>query len=81
MNGELRFRSDREKEHLEVEAAIRAMNIIQEVASNIDENTKITFDAPSKNEDNRVPILDLKVKVSKDNHIEYCFIRNLWQAK
>ena len=54
---------------------VRTMKIIQNIANNIDEQFKITFDVPSNHEDGRVPILDVKVSMNKENKVDYIFYK------
>ena len=73
---------DKIKEDSEIPGDIRTMKIIQAVANSIDENIKVTFDVPSNHDDEKVPILDLKVNLNKDNRkIEYSFYKKPMAAK
>ena len=53
----------------------RTMVIIEEIANNIDENLKVTYDIPSNYEDLKVPILDVKAGLNEKNEIEYEFYK------
>ena len=76
-NGELKFSKSQEdldnKEGENDDA--RTMKIIQKVANNIDDQFKVTFDVPSNHKDGRVPILDVKVAINKDNRVDYVFYK------
>ena len=51
------------------------MVIIEDIANNIDENLKVTYDIPSNYEDLKVPILDVKAGLNDKNEIEYEFYK------
>ena len=51
----------------------RTMLIIQSVANSVDDLIKVTYDIPSNYEDNKIPILDVKVGMNEDNKIEFEF--------
>ena len=51
------------------------MQLIQQVANNLDPTIKVTFDAPSLNADKRVPILDVKANINDKGKIEYIFYK------
>ena len=53
----------------------RTMIIIQEIANSITDDIQVTFDVPSNHSDNRIPILDLKVRINVNNEIEYIFYK------
>ena len=67
---------DKIEEDNKVAGDIRTMKIIQEVSNKIDKNIRVTFDAPSYQNDGKVPILDLKVKYNESTrNIEYEFYK------
>ena len=45
------------------------------LADDISPNIKVTYDIPSNNQDNKVPILDLKAGINSDGKIEYIFFK------
>ena len=51
------------------------MKVFQKIANSLDENIQVTFDCPSLNEDNMVPVLDVKLRVNSNGYIEYSFYR------
>ena len=51
----------------------RTMRIILAVGNDIHESTQLEYDCPSKYDDNKMPILDLKVWVNEDNVIMHEF--------
>ena len=48
-------------------------DVIKEIANNISEELKVTYDVESNYSDRKVPILDLKVGINNENKIEYHF--------
>ena len=57
-NGELKLKSAQAEENENDDA--KTFRIIQEIGDDIHRSIKLTTDVPSKNEDGKVPILDLK---------------------
>ena len=51
------------------------MNIIQSVANDIDSHIKVTYGILSNDEEGKVPILDVKDRMTDNNTIEYEFYR------
>ena len=51
------------------------MEVIRQVAEQVDPMIKFTIDVPSYHEDNKIPVLDLKIKMNKEmvNRIDYEF--------
>ena len=49
------------------------MKIVNEIANSIEDMIQLTTDFPSKYEDGKVPMLDLKVWMNKNNNIFYNF--------
>ena len=49
------------------------MRILQEIANSIDNMIQFTVDHPSKHQDNKLPVLDLKVSVNTSNVVDYEF--------
>ena len=47
--------------------------VISDVANQIEDDIVMTFDAPSMNEDGRMPVLDLKVWMTEDFHVKFKF--------
>ena len=74
-NGVLVHCNEKEKEDDNIADDIRTMSIIQEVANEIDDDIKITYDVPSKHSDKMVPILDLKVRINDEGYVEHVFYR------
>ena len=62
-----------EKENMKEDK--RTMLIIKEIANSIDNQFSVTFDVPSNHPDGRVPILDVKVAVNKNNKVDYIFFK------
>ena len=75
VDDKLVFCSQKEKEDRDISDDIRTMTIIQEIANNLDKNTKVTFDVPSLHGDRMVPILDLKVRMNEEGYVEHIFYR------
>ena len=74
-NDTLVYHKDKEDEDNLMADDIRTMKIIQTVANTIDENISVSFDVPSMNEDNRVPVLDVKMCVNSNIQVEYTFYK------
>ena len=74
-NDTLVYHKDKEDEDNLVADDIRTMKIIQTVANTIDESISVSFDVPSMNEDNRVPVLDVKMCVNSYKQVEYIFYK------
>ena len=53
----------------------RTMNIIKEIADEIFDNIKVTFDIPSNYCDKKIPILDLKAGLDEDGLVKFEFYR------
>ena len=51
------------------------MGQLKSIANDIDSTIKVTFDVPSNHQDNRVPILDVKVKMLQNGKIEHVFFK------
>ena len=51
------------------------MEVFKQVADSVDENIEVEVDFPSKNEDKMMPILDMKMKMNRDNQVVYKFYR------
>ena len=49
------------------------MKVLNKIADSIDDMLKFTIDFPSKYEDKRMPVLDLKVWLENDNTVNYIF--------
>ena len=51
------------------------MKIVKDIANSVDPMIKMTFDVPSKHDDEKVPMLDVKVwlKESENDQIFYMF--------
>ena len=52
---------------------IRTMEVIKDIANDIDDMIALTIDVPSKHEDKKLPLLDLKVWLEKDEQIFFQF--------
>ena len=51
------------------EGDVRTMNIIKDIADEICENIKVTYDVPSNYSDKKVPFLDLKTGIDNAGNI------------
>ena len=60
-NGELRFNEEKAEKEKDLPEDERTMNVIRDIANSIDNMIRMTIDIPSKHEDDKVPMLDLKV--------------------
>ena len=73
---ELVYVKEKEKEDSEIDDDLRTMKLIQNIANDIDKNIQVSFDVESLNDDNMVPILDVKAKFNNESKkIEYKFYR------
>ena len=63
------YDKQREVEDRNISDTIRTAKILAEVANSIYPNIQITTDYPKNNSDGRMPILDLKIWVSRDKSI------------
>ena len=68
--GKLEFIEEFVEEDSKIPEDKRTMDIVKNIADNISENIKVTYDIPSNHDDHRVPILDLKAGVNKEGKIE-----------
>lgn len=53
----------------------RTLEIVAKIANELDKNIQVTYDVPSKYQDGKVPILDLKANINEEGKIEYVFYR------
>ena len=72
-DGQLTVDIDKIEEDEEKGEDARTMEVIQKIANDINGMIQLTIDAPSKHEDGKMPVLDLKVWLSSDKEIEYIF--------
>ena len=61
------------EEDKEVDADLRTMKIIKDIANDVDSMIQMTIDVPSRHDDKKLPVLDLKVWLSDDEQIYYMF--------
>ena len=73
VNGKLSHFPEHVEEDKTVPGDKRTMDVIRELANDISDEIKVTYDIPSNYEDKKVPILDLKVGINSSNKIEYIF--------
>ena len=81
LDDRLVFSRDQEEVDEDIPDDVRTMKIIQQIANEIDDQFKVTFDVPTNHEDGRVPILDIKVSVNSDNLIDYIFYQKPMASK
>ena len=74
-NGELIFNETKAINDKDVPEDERTMALVKDIANSVDDMIKMTIDTPSKHEDNKVPMLDLKVWIepTDNNNIYYKF--------
>ena len=80
-NKSLKFHAELVESDMEVEDDVRTMNIIQKVGNSICEEIQVTYDVPSNYDDKKVPILDLKAGLDKNNLIEFTFYKKPVSSK
>ena len=74
-NGRLQFSKEKEERDETIPEDEVTMQIICQIANTIENMISMTYDVPSKHEDHRVPMLDLKVWLNKEDNekIYYCY--------
>ena len=74
-DGRLRYNEEKEKEDRKLPKDKVTMEVVKTVANSIDDMIQMTVDFPSKYEDDKVPMLDVKVWLNEkdENKIYYTF--------
>ena len=60
----------KERQQNEEENELQGMTMFQEIGNKIDESIKIEIDSPSKHEDGKMPLLDVKVWIEENGETE-----------
>ena len=82
VDGKLVKTPEKEVEDMEMPADIRTMNLIKKIANEVHPMIKFTVDAPSNHDDNKMPVLDLKVWLDNANQsINYIFYEKPTKSK
>ena len=72
VNGKLEHNAEKEQQETNLPDDERTMNLVKDIANSIENMISMTMDVPSKHEDNKVPMLDVKTWLEK---------RRGWQRK
>ena len=59
---------------------LRRFKIITEIANTLDDDIQLTFKVPSKQENDRLPVLDLGLKVVNNKVPHYFYNKKQFQA-
>ena len=74
IDGELRHNKEKEEEENNSTEDERTMKVVKEIANSIDPMVQMTIDVPSKHEDQRVPMLDVKAWLDESNGKEIYYL-------
>ena len=72
-DGKLVHNVEKEKKDENIPDDKRTMNVVKDIANSIDSMITMTIDVPSKHQDGKVPMLDVKTWINDNNEVFYEF--------
>ena len=74
INGKLEYNKEKEEEDENMPDDERTMKVVKDIANSIDPMIQMTIDVPSKHEDHKVPMLDVKAWLDENNGNEIFYL-------
>ena len=65
---------DPEHPNMRINEYLRTFQILPEIANDLDQNIQVTFNKPSNNHNNKVPVLDLELCI-EEYEVNHSFYR------